>query len=135
MSKIITHCAVLLTIGLFMTIPVIASSPTMPLNAQNRLLSVVSPKSAIEYYADYYNAQKDELLSVSFCESSYNPHAVGDGGRARNIFQYHKETFDYFSKLMGEELDYDSYIDQARLTAWIWSNRPDLKKHWTCYNK
>ena len=38
---------------------------------------------------------------------------------ANGIFQYHKPTWDRYSRLMGEELDYHSAHDQAKLTAFI----------------
>lgn len=70
------------------------------------------------------------MLAVSKCESGYNPKAVGDGGRARNIFQFHKPTWDSFTKKMGEELDYNSYHDQSKVASWAFSN--GYASHWTC---
>lgn len=96
---------------------------------------VLSVQETIIKYAELYNVSKEELLTVSKCESSYNPKAIGDNGKAVNIFQYHKETFIGFSKLMGEDLDYYSYEDQARLTSWIWANYPQYRNQWTCFTK
>ncbi len=95
----------------------------------------LSPKETIVKYAKVYAAPEQELLTVAFCESSYNPKAVGDGGSARNIFQYHRPTFERYSGLMGERLDYHSYEDQAKLTAYIFKNYPKEKRAWTCYTK
>lgn len=36
-------------------------------------------------------------------------------------------------KLFGEDLDYYSYNDQAKLTAFIFANYPRSKTEWTCY--
>lgn len=94
-----------------------------PLTVQQTISKFASPNDKVE------------LLSVAKCESNFNPKAIGDSGKAKNIFQYHEKTFDRFSLLLGEELDYNSYYDQSKLTGWVWENRPDLKNHWTCYTK
>lgn len=94
-----------------------------------------NPKELIVHFADMYGANEDELLVVAFCESGYKPHAVGDGGRARNIFQFHKPTFDRYARLMGEELSYDSAHDQAKLAAWIFKHYPKERRAWTCWTK
>lgn len=110
-------------------------SPAMaqaPIQDKPKVLSV---KETIEKYAEIHDVSVEELLTVAKCESGYNPKAVGDGGRAVNIYQYHRPTFDRFSKLMGEQLDYYSYYDQAKLTAWIWKYYPQYKSHWTCFSK
>lgn len=107
--------------------PVIAKAPL-----ENKVLSV---KETISYFAEIHDANETELLGVAKCESSYNPKATGDGGKAKNVFQYHRPTFEAFSKLLGEKLDYYSYYDQSKLTAFIWKNYPQYKNHWTCYTK
>jgi len=91
-----------------------------------------TPKDYIVHFADKYQAPKEQLLAVSWCESMYNPEAIGDHGSAKNIFQYHKGTFDRYSALMGEQLDYNSAHDQAKLTAWVFKNMPKEKRAWTC---
>lgn len=96
---------------------------------------VLSVQETIVKYATVYAAPEKELMVVAFCESGYNPKAVGDGGRARNIYQFHKPTFDSFSRLMGEHLDYNSYNDQTKLAAFIFANYPQYKNHWTCWTK
>lgn len=92
-------------------------------------------KDYIEYYADKYGANKHQLLTVAYCESGYKQYAVGDGGRAIGIFQYHEPTFNSYSRLLGEELDYYSAHDQAKLTAFIWTEYPNEKRAWTCATK
>ena len=112
------------------TSPVIAQAPV-----KVEPPKVLSVTETISFYAELHGANLSELLTVAKCESGYNPKAVGDGGRAVNVFQYHRPTFNSFSKLMGEELDYYSYLDQSKLTAWIWVHYPSYKSHWTCYTK
>ncbi len=107
--------------------PVMASAPTRTQPAK-----VLSVQETISYYAELHGANEKQLMAVAKCESSFKPSIKGDGGSAYGIFQYHKPTFDAFSKLMGEKLDYYSYSDQAKLTAWIWVHYPKYKSHWTC---
>ena len=96
---------------------------------------VLSPREYIVKYAEVYKAPEKELIMVSKCESNFNPNAIGDGGKAKNIFQYHEPTFNRYEKLLGEELDYNSYHDQARLTAFIFANYPKEKKAWSCFTR
>lgn len=94
------------------------------------------PLSPVEYadkYALQYGIDASVFKKVMFCESSNNPKAVGDGGKARNVLQFHKPTFDAYSKLYGKQLDYDSYKDQIELAAWMFSK--GQQGHWTCYSK
>lgn len=93
----------------------------------------LSPKEYIVKYAEIHHAPEKELMSVVKCESNFNPNAIGDGGKAKNIFQYHEETFNRYAKLYGEKLDYNSYADQAKLTSWIFVNYPKEKHAWSCY--
>jgi hypothetical protein len=91
-------------------------------------------------YAREYGASEKQLLTVAKCESSLKPNAIhyNDGGKSKHsfgIFQYQEKTFDGFDDLIGEDLDWYSYQDQAKLTAFIFSKYPELKTHWTCYRK
>lgn len=94
---------------------------------------VLSPQEYVVKYAQAFHAPEKELLQVSKCESNFNPNAIGDGGKAKNIFQYHEPTFNRYEKLLGEDLDYNSYHDQAKLTAFVFAKYPKEKKAWTCY--
>ena len=103
------------------------------LEADSIQISLLTPQQTISLFARQYGANEKELLLVSQCESNFKPTAVGDHGKARNIFQYHKQTFEMFSLLVGETLDYNSYADQAKLTAEIFAQYPKLREHWTCW--
>lgn len=86
-------------------------------------------------YATNYKTSEETLLAVCRCESNFEPKAVGDHGLAKGIFQYHKSTFEDFSSLLGEKLEYTSYKDQAKLTAYVFAKHPELRKHWSCFRK
>ena len=90
-------------------------------------------KDYIEHFADEYQAPKHELLVTGTCESTLNQEAVGDNGTSFGTFQYKIDTWNRYSKLMGEVLDIDSKHDQAKLTAFIFKNYPREKVAWTCY--
>lgn len=74
-----------------------------------------------------------ELRGVAWCESTHRPYAVGDGGRAVGIMQFHRPTFDMYSKQMGEELNYESSYDQIKVADYMWNK--GLQRHWTCWGK
>lgn len=63
--------------------------------------------------------------------SNYNPNAIGDGGRSRGIAQFQKESFNRLSRLMGEELDYNSPHDQIKLLSWSVANGHG--REWTAF--
>lgn len=99
---------------------------------------ILTPREYISLYAEKYSASETELLKVAKCESKLNPNAIhyNDGGKSKHsvgLFQYQESTFNQFDNLIGEDLDYYSYHDQAKLTAFIFAKYPKLKSHWSCY--
>lgn len=100
-----------------------------------------SVEDTIIKYAEEFGASAIELLSVSNCESKFNPNIKGDYKNgvylALGEFQIHKPTFIGWEKLYfnatGEHLDYYSSHDRVKLTAWIWVNHPEYKWSWTSY--
>lgn len=99
-----------------------------PLEVQKEL----TPKEQLEVFAQEYGASFTELDRVAKCESGYRM-VYGDGGLAYGVFQYHRPTFEAFSKVKGEKLDYYSSYDQMKLTAFIFSKGEKYKYHWSCY--
>jgi hypothetical protein len=125
-------------IALLFLLPLVALA-AKPVEIQE-LKIPLTPKEYISLYALEYGASEVELLKVAKCESGLNPNAVhkNDGGKNKNsvgIFQYQESTFDRFDDLLGEDLDWYSYHDQAKLTAYVFAKYPELKTHWTCYHK
>mgnify|MGYP006336711371 CR=1 FL=1 len=77
-----------------------------------------------------HGVSAEKMLRVARCESNFNTQAIGDGGRAYGVYQYHGPTFQSFSNLYGVTYDYRSPTDQIDLTGWAFSQ--GLDTHWTC---
>ncbi len=91
------------------------------------------PSQVISKYANEYNIDPVLLEKVMKCESSGNQNAIGDGGKARNVMQFHEPTFNQFEKQLGEDLNYNSMHDQIKLSAYMFSK--GKQSHWTCFYK
>lgn len=87
----------------------------------------------IEKYSAEYNYSKKTAKAVAYCESEYKANAVGDHGKAYGVYQFHRATFEMFSKQMGEKLDYYNPEDNIKLAIWALAN--DKENHWSCYKK
>lgn len=95
----------------------------------------LSPVEYVAKYATLYGVDESLLQDVMQCESKGDPKAVGDHGKAKNVFQFHESTFkayssQYFDKF-GIKLNYDSYKDQIQLASWMFSIKQ--QNQWTCY--
>lgn len=67
-------------------------------------------------------------------ESSWDPKAIGDSGKAYSLAQFHKPTFESFKKeSQMYELSYENPKDQITLLVWAFNNRK--QNHWTTYKK
>ena len=53
-------------------------------------------RASLEFGVDHAH-----LDTLSFCESTRNPLAVGDGGRARGLMQFHLRTFERWAGELG----------------------------------
>jgi len=87
----------------------------------------------ITHYAKIYKVDPKYAIDIAKCESMLNPTAVGDGGLAYGVFQFHKPTFEMFAKKIGESLDYYKTEDNIKLAVWAFAN--DREFHWTCARK
>ncbi len=90
-------------------------------------------KHLIAKYAKKYGVDKKLALDIAHCESSFRANVYGDGGRAFGTFQFHRATFDAFSKELGEVLDYYDNEDNIKLAMWAFANNKE--DHWSCYEK
>ena len=119
----------------------IAISAPLPLT-KHYISEAEAPKINLEEYSvvqliDYYSAlygQDPALLrKVAECESKYDTKIYGDGGRAFSVYQFHKGTFENWSKERGEVLDYNSYQDHIKLAAWSFAQGEEYRNDWTSY--
>lgn len=101
-----------------------------PINADLPLV-----EAYIERYSCEYDVDKKTIRLIIKGESNFscNPKGHNDGGRAFGVAQFHKPTFQMFSKEMGEQLDYYSCHDQIKLLAWSIANGKG--DHWTTYTR
>ena len=91
-------------------------------------------RELITLYAKRYGVNREIALLVARCESEFKTTAVGDGGKAYGVYQFHKPTFREFAAKSGEEgLEYKDPEDSIKLAMWAFSTgRAD---HWSCYGK
>ena len=117
---------------LFVLILTNVGIPTSKAEAPTPPVPITQPtvQELIGKYAVMNGLSEQKLLLIAKCESGLNQKAIGDGGKAIGIFQFHQPTWDLFSKKMGEELDIHSANDQARLASWAFAH--GLESHWTC---
>lgn len=85
----------------------------------------------VVYFSKLYNTNPALVSKVMECESNGKQSAVGDYGLSRGVMQFQKETFNRLSKLMGEELNYNSSFDQIKLATWAIANGHG--SNWTAY--
>lgn len=115
--------SLLLPLMLFVSQPVIAEpitiSANLPLEKQVELFSIV------------YGADSNIIKKMIYEESGWKMSAVGDSGISRGIGQFQKSSFIRLSKLMGEDLDYNSSYDQIKLLVWSVANGHG--REWTSY--
>lgn len=72
---------------------------------------------------------------ITACESNNRPEAVGDGGRAYGVAQFHEQTFNWMRALAGKHnLSYKNEADQRWLLEWAIEH--GYGNHWgRCYKR
>lgn len=81
--------------------------------------------------AEHYKIPLKSYLDTIHCESRWNITALGDGGKAYGLAQFHEPTFNQFRDESGLDVHYDSAKGQLELMAWAF--REGYQRHWTCY--
>lgn len=85
--------------------------------------------------ATRYQISSAKLKLVMKKESGYNPAAIGDGGNAKRILQFHDGTWYAFARQYeqetGEKLVYGNTKDDITLAAWAFHK--GYGHHWTTY--
>lgn len=66
------------------------------------------------------------------CESGGKA-VSGDSGHANGVLQIHEPTFERWERKMGEDLNYDSTMDQIKIGAWAFSQGDEYRNQWTMY--
>src|SRR6267378_5420953 len=82
-----------------------------------RTIPEIIDAAAVEFH------QSPEVMKrVAWCESSYRPAVVGDGGLAVGLFQFHPDTWSEASRFLGytEDLRADP-VAASRVAAYMWS--------------
>ncbi len=88
----------------------------------------------INKYADQYDVSAKLALDIANCESELKTTAIGDSGKAYGVYQFHKPTFQEFSKKFGDEtLNYHDTEDNIQLAIWALAHNKGY--HWSCYRK
>lgn len=84
----------------------------------------VSQKNAMDFWIGqgYSKEQAAALAATELSESGGNPAAVGDGGQARGIFQWHPDRVAEIYKGTGIDVRAASLDDQRRAAAWELKN-------------
>jgi hypothetical protein len=75
-------------------------------------------ESIVTHFALENGVQPALVLKIMDCESGGVQDTVSDEGHSRGIFQIQKPTWDRFTKEMGEVLNYNSPMDQAKVATW-----------------
>ena len=118
-------CIFFLASFLFLSLPSYTIKYTRPYTIDDYII----------VYANEYKVSPKTIRRVLKAESQLNcnPKGHNDGGLARGIAQFHEQTFDTFSKELGEKLDYNSCSDQIKLMAFAFSKGERYRRHWTTY--
>lgn len=74
-----------------------------------------------------------QVYAVISCESQWVETAVGDGGKAYGLAQFHKPTWEWLCKLSGKNLDYYNPQHQIELLSWALENNRSYL--WTCVRR
>lgn len=104
---------------------------TNPLQIAQADIQKSTTKELIKKYAEVYNVNDKVMLAMMNCESSGNQSAIGDGGRAYGIYQYHNGTWERLEDKIGKDMDITSEHDQVQMTAYALSQ--GMGSQWTSY--
>lgn len=77
-----------------------------------------------------YGLEPDRMLRIAWCESRWNPSAVGRGG-ATGVFQFMWYTWRWASVAAGYA-DASPYDPVANIEVASWLMATEGARHWTC---
>ena len=112
-----------------------SSASKTPQNGSQGLSDCFLEPTAPHYipYVETYGVLIDKLVK---CESSGNPKAIGDNGRAKSILQFHEPTFKrYCIDRYGLPNDiWDPEIQRECCDRMLVENFENVN-HWSCFLK
>ena len=109
----------------------ITSKPVKVVLAKSEIERIDTTTETIIKWAKYYGVSPEFGLCVAFHESSMNPLAVGDSGKARGLFQFWAGTWEMFRKKMGESTqDMRVNVNESSKTA-MWAISEGYGSHWS----
>lgn len=115
--------------------PRISDEEVMPVPAKKNVVpGVAAVEAIIRNAAVEFGQDPEAMIAVARCESSLRSDAVGDGGAAVGLFQFHRATFTTNARrLFGHEVDEHQRLDpvtSSLVAAWMWSI--GQRGQWTC---
>ena len=94
--------------------------------APQRTLEDYTPQELVQYFAEQYNVSADNMLTTMFCESSFNPEAVGDGGNSYGLSQIHLPSW-------KGTITKEQALDPVFVTEFMAKQFAEDKEYlWTC---
>lgn len=117
-------------IVLFLVCSLLGFNPQSTTSAE-LIIREQSIQQQVEYFSELNDIDPKLISKIIQCESQGKENALGDGGRAFGIMQYHKASFINHSEIYGEELDYYSTYDQIKLGTWAIAN--GRGNEWTAF--
>jgi len=101
---------------------------TVSAEAPVRTLDQYTPRELVAYYAKEYNVSEERMTQTIFCESSFNPNAIGDGGKSFGLSQIHLPSHPSVSK---EEATNPQFAVEFMAQAFS----KGQEKMWSCWRK
>jgi len=91
-------------------------------------------KGELSRLVEKYGGNYYQLYETLKCESNLQSFPkVGDSGLAFGVAQFHRDTFNLFTKEMKVSLDYYNPYDQLKVMVWAFNH--DLQSHWSCWKR
>lgn len=105
------------------------------INQEQERINKLTVEEILKEIPPKYGVKPEVVKKIAHCESTLNPKAINynDGGPGKHsvgILQFQATTFAGYSKKMGEELDYYSTYDQAKVASYMISK--GQIHQWSC---
>jgi hypothetical protein len=104
------------------------SMNTVSAQAPVRTISDFTPQELVSYYAKEYNVSEARMTATIKCESSFNPNAIGDGGKSYGLSQIHLPSH---PSVTIEEATTPQFAIEFMAQAF----QKGQQRMWTCWRK